>query len=370
MNRFPAIALSLVLVGLLAGSASAQTVREMAGQMLIIGFQGTSANDAGVDALVADIVSGRIGGVIYLKSNVTSLADVRAINARLTQAAAAAGRPPLLIALDQEGGSIERLTGEVGFDEIPSAAAVAGDGTPADAEVLYVDLARRLRAEGFNLNLGPVVDLDINPRNPIIARYGRAFGRNAETVTAYARAFIAGHRQAGVLTALKHFPGHGSSTGDSHEGFVDISASWDHEELEPYRFLIDEGMVDMVMPGHLYLDFVSATEADQPPASLSRQAVTGLLRQTLHFEGVVITDDMEMAAVLELFALEERVKRAVRAGNDILLFTNTANYRTIIAEQIGDILAAEADADPAFAARLRESYDRIMTLKARLRVPN
>src|SRR5690606_35642736 len=150
------------------------------------------------------------------------------------------------IMLDQEGGQVQRLTPSVGFAGTPSARDVARGGIEA-AEAVYADLARRLAREGFNVNFGPVVDLNLNPDNPVIARFGRAYGRDAASVTAFAAAFVAGHHAAGMGTALKHFPGHGSSLADSHHGFVDVTEVWSPAELEPYRTLIGEGLADMVM---------------------------------------------------------------------------------------------------------------------------
>jgi beta-N-acetylhexosaminidase len=226
-------------------------------------------------------------------------------------------------------------------------------------------MARGIAAEGFSVNFGPVADLNTNPNNQIIARFGRAFSAEVETVIAYDEAFIKAHHAAGLITALKHFPGHGSSTADSHEGFVDITRTWDEAELEPYRALIGEGIVDMVMVGHLYhADY--ADDDGETPSSLSPRWIDGVLRDELGFDGVVISDDLEMGAIRQHFTLEETVTKAVRAGMDVLLFSNTAKYRPELSQEILDILLAEAEADPDFAARIEQSYQRIVALKARI----
>ena len=269
------------------------------------------------------------------------------------------------ITLDQEGGAVERLTKDVGFDEISNAATIAARNSPQEAEAIYARMAADIANEGFSVNFGPVADLNTNPDNQIIARFGRAFSDDPAVVTGYDAAFIRAHRAAGLVTALKHFPGHGSSTADSHEGFVDISATWDASELQPYRALIGEDMADMVMVGHLYhADY--ADEDGETPSSLSPRWIDGVLRGELGFDGVVISDDLEMGAIREHFTLEETVTKAVRAGMDILLFSNTADYRPGLADEVLAILLAEAEADPAFAARIQESYERIVALKARL----
>ncbi|WP_196257701.1 glycoside hydrolase family 3 protein [Pelagibacterium limicola] len=345
-----------------SSSLWAQTIEDMAGQMVLVGFQGAHVSDEGVRAVRSQIAAGTIGGVMYLRPNISSLAAVRAMNRGFR--AAQPWLPPL-IALDQEGGQIRRLTEAVGFAEIPSARQI-GRGSLAEARATYGDLATRLAALGFNLNLGPVVDLDLNADNPIIARYERAFGVNPVRVAQMAAMFIDGHRAAGVGTALKHFPGHGSSTGDTHEGFVDVTDVWQEVELAPYRRLVSDGLADMVMVAHIFNANYAGNGDVQLPASLSPEWIEGVLRDTLGFEGVVISDDLEMNAVREHFDLRETIVRAVLAGNDILLFSNTAIQDPGLGAQIHAILVEEAEIDPAFARRIEESYGRIVALKARL----
>jgi len=362
MHRFmiSLLAITVALAGCLP--AHAQSLEEMAGQMILVGFQGDSAGDASVEAVRDEIAAGEIGGVMYLRTNVASLDAVKEMNAAFR--AASPDLPPF-ITLDQEGGSVERLTGEVGFSELPNAATIAASNSPQAAEAIYADLAQRIAALGFNVNFGPVADLNLNPNNQIIARYGRAFSSDPGAVTAYDAAFIEAHRSAGLLTSLKHFPGHGSSTADSHEGFVDITGTWQQSELEPYRALIAAGYDEMVMVGHLYhADYSGGVEG--LPASLTPEWITGVLRNELGFRGVVISDDLEMGAIREHFSLEETVTSAVRAGMDILLFSNTSNPRASLADEIRAILVAEAEADPAFAARIEESYGRVVALKRRI----
>jgi beta-N-acetylhexosaminidase len=357
--RFAAAAVLAVGLSL---PAAAATLEAMAGQMIVVGFQGNDAEDASVLALREELAAGRIGGVMFLKTNVASLGAVAEMNRAFR--AAAPDLPPFLT-LDQEGGAVERLTRQVGFREVPSARAVAARNTPAEAEALYGRMASSLAELGFTLNFGPVADMDINPSNPIIAKFGRAFAADAARVTAYDEAFIAGHRAAGLLTAIKHFPGHGSSSADSHEGFVDITDSWDKGELEPFRALIAAGDADMIMVGHLYHASYSGGDT-RLPASLSPEWIEGVLRGDLGFDGVVISDDLEMGAIRQHFALADTVTRAVRAGMDVLLFSNTAKYRGGLGREILDILVAEAKADPAFARRIEQSYNRIVRLKERI----
>jgi beta-N-acetylhexosaminidase len=359
---FRCLAPTLALLSLSA-PAQAATIEQMAGQMIVVGFQGDDASDAAVEDLRDDLAASRLGGVMLLKINVKSLDAVAAMNAAFRAAS-----PELLpfITLDQEGGAVERLTEAVGFEEIPNAAAIAARNTPEQAGAIYAEMASSIAELGFTVNFGPVADVNLNPDNQVIAKFGRAFSDDPAVVAQYDAAFIKAHHAAGLLTALKHFPGHGSSTADSHEGFVDITQTWQPSELDPYRALIAENMVDMVMVGHLYHADYSDAGA-QTPSSLSPQWITGVLREDLGYDGVVISDDLEMGAIRDHFTLEQTVTQAVRAGTDVLLFSNTAKYRASLGQEILDILVAEAAADPAFAARIEESYGRIVELKGRIR---
>mgnify|MGYP002401859667 FL=1 len=353
---------ALLVPFLMPGWVQAQTLEQMAGQMIVVGFQGDDADDAAVAGLRDDLAAGRLGGVMLLKLNVKSLDAVAEMNAAFR--AASPDLPPF-ITLDQEGGAVERLTKDVGFKEIPNAAAIAAADAPEEAQALYTEMAVSIAELGFTVNFGPVADINLNPDNQIIARYGRAFSGDPAVVAAYDTAFVKAHHAAGLLTALKHFPGHGSSTADSHEGFVDITQTWQEAELDPYRALMADGLVDMVMVGHLYHAEYSDAGA-QTPASLSPQWITGVLRDELGYDGVVISDDLEMGAIRDHFTLEQTVTQAVRAGMDVLLFSNTAKYRASLGREILDILLTEAEADPAFAARIEESYARIVALKQRI----
>lgn len=348
---------------LFAAPVSAQTIEQMAGQMIIVGFAGDSVDDKGVVGAREEIADGLLGGVMYLKTNIASLGRVQAMNDAFRAAS-----PELLpfLTLDQEGGLVERLTKDVGFRETPSAADVAAEGIE-NARATYNRMASGIADLGFTVNFGPVVDLNRNKNNQVIAKFGRAYGSGANTVTVFAEQFIAAHHQFGIVTSLKHFPGHGSSTADSHEGFVDISKSWDPIELDPYRQLFAQDYADFVMVGHLFHSGYAGDGDLKLPASLSPEWITGVLRQELGFKGVVISDDLEMGAIREHYTLRDTVLRAVRAGMDVLLFSNTAKSRPTLAAEIRKILVDEAEADPAFKARIEESYARIVALKGQLK---
>jgi beta-N-acetylhexosaminidase len=181
-------------------------------------------------------------------------------------------------------------------------------------------LAATLAQVGVNLNLAPVVDLDVNPEGPAIGAAGRSFSPDPAVVVAHARAFVEAHRRQGVLTTLKHFPGHGSAAADSHRSLPDVTGTWSTSELVPYRTLITEGLADAVMTAHVRH---RGLDPDWP-ATLSPAIVGGILRGELGFGGVVITDDLQMGAVAGEHSLQTAIRQALRAGADVLLFANNS----------------------------------------------
>ncbi len=356
--------LAAVVFAQLSLPTMAQSLREKAGQMIMIGFQGDQASGQWHNGVKTLAKEGKIGGVLYLKYNVASVDMVKRKNADWQSVVPSA--LPLLISIDQEGGKVERLTNSVGFAEIASAADVANSMNARSAQTLYENLGRRLAALGFNVNFGPVVDVNVNRNNPIIAKYGRSFSANPDVVTDYGAAFVKGHKAAGVLTALKHFPGHGSSQADSHLGFADITDSWRDTEYVPFQKLISQNLAQMVMVGHLYHKSFAEAASNDYPASLSPVAINGVLRQGLGFNGVVVSDDLEMGAITKHYGFKEAVLAAVRAGNDILLFSNTREPSLELPDKILNLLISEAERDPAFAQMIERSYARIVGMKGTL----
>lgn len=337
-------------------------LRNMIGQMVLVGFVGDKVEDDGFQTVLQQAADGEIGGVIYLRRNIRSLRAVTKLNEVLQSVS----QLPLFIAIDQEGGRIERLTSDIGFAELPSAASVARSVKPAEASKLYGEMAGGLSAIGINLNLGPVVDLNVNPDNPIIGRLGRSFSKDGETVATYARSFIAAHRAHGVLTSLKHFPGHGSSVADTHKGTADVSQTWSERELGPYQALIDSGDADMIMSAHVVNRTIPG--AEDTPASLSAATLTDLLRKKMKFKGVVISDDLQMGAIIKTRSLDDTVRQAVLAGNDVLVFANDKHPDPTIPERISEFLLKEARANPAILSRIQQSYIRISRLKTSITV--
>lgn len=334
---------------------------EMIGQMIMVGFEGNTADDPAFREILAKAEQGRISGVLYLQRNIAGRAKVQAMNKALQ----AAAKQPLLIAVDQEGGAIQRLPAAAGFVNVPSAYSIASRTTPREAYETYSGLASYLHQWGFNLNLGPVADLNVNPKNPIIGRLGRSFSADPATVVQYCAAFVEAHREHGVLTALKHFPGHGSSRGDSHEGWADVTETSKPAEIDVFRRLIAQGYADMVMSGHTY-DAQFQTGARKLPSSLEPGVLRTLLRKELGFRGAVISDDLQMSAVAGQFSLKDAVVSAVLAGNDIIVFGNSKSVDPEIDAKVTAILSAAAEKDPAVKKAIADAFNRVMKLKSRL----
>ncbi|MEE2525378.1 glycoside hydrolase family 3 N-terminal domain-containing protein [Hyphobacterium sp. HN65] len=291
------------------------SLRQKAARMLLLGFIGDNVDTDGARAVAAHLEAGRVGGVLFLRHNVRSREGVEGLTAQFRGIA-----PNAWMAVDQEGGAVQRLSSDLGYSPIPRAFVVSEERSIEDAAALYGEAAREFRAAGFNLNLAPVADVQ-DDENGVIGRWGRGYGRDGERIAAYAGAFIEAFERAGASCAIKHFPGHGTSSGDSHHGFVDISETWSEAELEPFRRLIDAGMAHLIMGGHLTH---SGLDPAGDPVTFSRPILTDLLRGQMGYTGALITDDLDMGAIRENYAQREAVIRSIQAGNDIIMMSNSA----------------------------------------------
>ena len=314
MDRRAFIFTSLAVA--LPSGALSQTSLEP-GQLLITGFRGVKLGDPEVDRVCHMLEYNLCAGVILLRRNCTSPEQISKLSWAFRDAAG--GLTPV-ISIDQEGGRVARLDSGNGFFDWMSAKSIAdSEMSPAEIEAYWTKRAWQLSEVGINLNYAPVVDLDLNHNNPIISKLGRSFGVEADFVSRMATLFIQAHRSAGVKTSLKHFPGHGSSTTDSHNETADISDSWKKAEMEPFSNIVHADLADGIMNGHL----LHPRYSDEPwlPSSLSWRSVREI-RKTLGFKGAIITDDMQMAAIEDLMPLEDSAVAAVNAGNTFLIYSN------------------------------------------------
>jgi beta-N-acetylhexosaminidase len=347
-----------------SASPAADLRRTIAG-LLVVGFRGMSVADAGpiADAIAND----GLGGVILFDRdqatggprNVKSPKQLRALTAGLQRLA---GDRRLIVAIDQEGGRVARLTPATGFPKIASEASIGKLDDEAAASTWGRLIATTLASVGINLNLAPVVDLDVNPSNPAIGALERSFSADPAIVTKLALAEIRAHHESSVATALKHFPGLGSATANTDFGVADVTKTWSRTELEPFRAIVASGVADAVMAGHL----VNRTLDPDHPASLSRAIVTDLLRGEMGWQGVVITDDLEAAAITSSFGAEEAIALAIEAGNDLLLLANQQGYDPRVAMKTIDTIEGLVKSGRISVSRLEESRGRVDAMVARL----
>ena len=324
--------------------------RESIGQMFLSGFDGYEPPEDIVD-LVRRL---DLGGVIVFRAN---LADPDQI-ARLTDSLQEkARRAPLLIAVDHEGGRVSRLPEP--FTRLPPCRAVGRSGSADAAFELGRVAAEELLAVGINVNLAPVLDVDTNPLNPVIG--DRSFGPDPHEVARLGLAVLKGFRQVGVIGCAKHFPGHGDTSQDSHATLPVVPHPIERlraVELAPFRQVIrDPEGPEAVMSAHVLYPQLDAGL----PATLSRRILTDLLRTEMGFEGLIVTDDLEMKAISERFGPEEACVRAIQAGADLVLFCHTPSH----VRQCIEHVSALVDKGVLDAGRIRESLDRIRRLKAR-----
>lgn len=350
-------------------------LNRMIGQMLIVGFGGTAPEEQWPQRLAGQLRVGLAGGVIFMEQNIKGSVQVSKMAALFQDSArgpaqdnakdnAKSGPLPLFVAVDQEGGVVQRLAREKGFGAYPSAEELGKADDPHRAYLAYKDMADELVANGFNFNLGPVVDLNRNASSPTIAGKARSYSADPQRVIAYAKAFCFAHRDAGVLTVLKHFPGHGSAAGDSHVGLVDLTPTWTEAELEPYRLMVRDRVGDAVMIGHVYHpDF---SDGKKVPASLSAMAIQKQLRGRLGYGGVVITDDLEMSAIRKNYGFDESLVRAIQAGADILLLAGGKDIGPDLAERAVAVIRQAVASGRIGEDRIRVSYEKIVTLKRKL----
>lgn len=287
------------------------------GDLLLVGFHGTAGEDNGdLERLLCQT---RAGSVALFGRNVVDAAQVAQLTRWMSDRAQRCTGRPLLVAVDAEGGHVMRLGATAGYTGTMSHRELGDSGDLVTTELEARRIGGRLREAGITWNLAPVVDVGYNPANQVIVGAGRSFSGDPASVTAHARAYLAGMRAAGLLTTLKHFPGHGSSFADSHRGFVDVTDTARPDlELEPYRALLAERVVDGVMTAHVFNRRLDR----RYPATLSRPTITGLLRGELGWGGLVVSDDLRMGAIEQHYGLGEAAVLALGAGVDVLIIAD------------------------------------------------
>ncbi len=326
------------------------------GQKLAAGFSGTEIPSE-LEALVAQA---KVGNIILFEENIRDAEQLRALCGELRALVLRHTGLPPLIAIDQEGGVVSRLKGDCAL--APSAMGVAATGDPGNAFTAGEITGAELCALGINFDLAPVMDVNVNPENPVIG--ARSYGGDPETVARYGTAMLRGLQAGGVLCCAKHFPGHGDTAVDSHLGLPRVDKSLESLEaceLLPFRAAIRAG-VDAVMTTHILFP---ALEPGGVPATMSRRILTGLLRERLGFRGLIVSDCMMMGAIQQFYGTVPGCLAAARAGVDLLFISHSPE----LAGQAAQALAEQARSGGLDASELAASVERILRAKERLPAP-
>lgn len=335
----------------IAASLARLSLVQKIGQMLIGGFQGTTFGpDAG-----SAIESGHLGGLIFFRWNLGEVDQVRRLTAEMQNLALDSVGLPLFLAIDQEGGAVSRLTHPASL--VPSAMAIGATGDGTNAEACAAILASHLAQLGFNVNFGSVLDVNTNAWNPVIGT--RSYGDSPALVAEMGTAAIRAHHPYGVLATAKHFPGHGDTFADSHRALPVVHHQWDRlqmVELPPFQAAIDAG-VDMVLTSHVVFPSLDVSCC---PATLSPRILKGLLREKMGFQGLVVSDAIEMDAIAHHYGVAEAAVQAARAGVDLILsVADRAGQEEIfwaLLTAVEDGTIPVGDIDASVARILRAKY--------------
>ena len=328
---------------------------EMIGQMLIVGFNGNTANSKGFKTVLKQIDNNEISGVIFFEDNIKNKNEFLKMTNAIKNSRA---KIKPFISIDMEGGHVQRMNENNGYKRFKTAKQLS-KLTKEAAYQEYSEMAKILKESNINLNFAPCVDLAINPES-IVEKKERSYSDNPEIVSQYAKEFIKSHYENGIISSVKHFPGHGSPTGDTHLGFVDISETYTKEELIPFYETVNLYPLQMVMVSHLF----NKNMDDNYPASLSYKTIQNYLKP--FYSGVVISDDLDMGAIRKNFALEEIVVNAIMAGEDILLFSNRKNADKNLVKNIKYMVNKAVVNNEISYDMIQASYNKIINLKQQL----
>jgi beta-N-acetylhexosaminidase len=354
--------LKFFLVCLLFSSilhAKTPPLEDMIAQMIIIGFDGTKEGDKWVEQIAKDIKREKVGGILITDKNVQNQAQLRKLNDYL-RAQAPKGLP-LIVAAEHEGGK-NFFDAKKGFSEIPSAYELFQNKDIAETEALYQKLSFDLAQSGINVNFAPV--LDLQPKYDVLdsSKLQRSYAAYEEIVTTYAMLFINALSAEGVMPVVKYFPTSGANLWNNFSSEEDVTKTWRFEQLKPYYDLIAFGKMDAVLISH-----VMHKEIDpKNPALFSKSLIQGLLRDKMHFEGVVFADNLRTNSIASSADFKQRVIRSIDAGADILVFTNYFAESASMTFTVNQIIKDAIQRGELSTERIALSYERIVRFKQKL----
>ena len=328
------------------------SLKEKIGQLFMCGFEGTTPSNEIVDL----IQNYYIGGVIYFSRNITNTKQVFQLSNSLQELSLKSTSIPLTVSIDQEGGMVARIIHDVTLS--PGNMALGSTRNIDYTKKLASIVGEELRLLGINMNFAPCIDVNNNPKNPVIGV--RSYGENPQLVSEFGIAAVEGYQNSNISAVVKHFPGHGDTNVDSHLGLPIIPHSIDrlvHLELMPFQQTIQQN-VDAVMVAHVA--FPAIDEAIVP-STLSETIVTDLLRKKLNYNGVVMTDCMEMKAIIDHYGIEEAAILAIEAGNDLVLVSHTYERQKAAIEAVEKAV----ENGRISIDRINESVDRLLKLKSK-----
>ncbi|WP_142339182.1 beta-N-acetylhexosaminidase [Bacillus sp. AFS055030] len=331
------------------------TLQEKIGQMIISGFYGTSYSNS-LKELVEQY---HIGGFIFYKENLTNNSQtVKLVNS--IKAANRTNHLPILFGVDQEGGRVSRLPGNLG--QIPSNQLIGNKNDRQFSYEIGQILGEQLQAFGLNMDFAPVLDVNSNPKNPVIG--DRSFSNNPNTVSKLGIQTMKGIQSEKIIPVVKHFPGHGDTSVDSHLELPVVNKSYtDLQQLEliPFKAAIDQN-VDAVMVAHILLPKIDP----KYPSSMSKMVITSMLRNDLKYDGVVMTDDMTMDAIGKNYNLEKAAVTSILAGSDIIMVAHDPNKVKAVYKEIETAVKNKTIS----VERINESVKRIILLKQKYKLDN
>jgi len=323
---------SIVVICLLLTTvfANVSSLKDMISQMLLVGVGGSRVEDKWVQQLQDDIKNDRVGGIILFNRNIESPKKLKKIIMSFKKIKT---KYPLFVATNQEGGKAQELLEKKGFHSYASANEIGKTKNLNEANKIYKNLANELKEYGFNLNFAPVVDMN-----------NESYSTKEELVIAYANEFIDAQNSAGIISAIKYFPGYESKT-------------WDYNELKPYYYFSKYDKVRAVVVGHIKLDKFDKKN----PASLSKKIINGFLREKLQFNGVVFSDDM--LKLKSIVTLKSAVIKAINAGVDVLVFSSYFTKKSSVVKEVTKIILQAVKNGKIKKATIENSYNRIVRLK-------